>query len=307
MNVLLTGASSFTGAWFAQALAERGHRVIAVFRRQPDEYDGLRASRVALVRACSESVHGLSFGDDRFLDLLRSEKIDVLGHHAAEAAAYRDPDFDVVGALRANTFRLRAVLQELRRSQGRAAIVLTGTFFEHGEGVGEEPRRAFNAYGLSKGLTASVVDHYAGVEGFPYGKFVIPNPFGPLEEPRFPAYLVKSWKASETPVVATPAYVRDNIHVSILAGAYVRFVEEMGAGPPRGRMNPSGYVETQGAFAQRFADEMSGRLGLSCPLDFSDQADFPEPRVRLNTTPARLIVPDWDEKAAWDAIADFYR
>jgi hypothetical protein len=30
------------------------------------------------------------------------------------------------------------------------------------------------------------------------------------------------------------------------------------------RINPSGYVETQGAFARRLADEMRRRLGLKC-------------------------------------------
>jgi hypothetical protein len=46
---------------------------------------------------------------------------------------------------------------------------------------------------------------------------VIANPFGPLEEPRFCAYLVKTWAAGQVPEVRTPLYVRDNIHVSLLA------------------------------------------------------------------------------------------
>lgn len=305
MNVLLTGASSFTGCWFARALAGRGHRVLAVFRRQPDDYEGLRAQRVSLVRACTEPVDGVSFGEEGFLDVLRSERIDVLCHHAAEATGYRDPDFDVLGAAGANTHRIRAVLAELARTG--SALVLTGTFFEQDEGAGEEPRRAFNAYGLSKGLTAAMVEHYAAVADVPYGKFVIPNPFGPLEEPRFPAYLVDTWKSGGTPVVATPAYVRDNIHVSILAEAYARFVESMPGGPRTAKLSPSGYVETQGAFAERFAREVGRRLGLASPLELARQTDFPEPRVRLNTMPARVLVPEWDEADAWDAVADFYR
>ena len=45
--------------------------------------------------------------------------------------------------------------------------------------------RAFNAYGLSKGLTAAAAESYADRERFTFEKFVIPNPFGPYEEPRF--------------------------------------------------------------------------------------------------------------------------
>ena len=59
--------------------------------------------------------------------------------------------------------------------------------------------------------------------GIGLGKFVIPNPFGPYEEPRFTAYLIKNWLAGATPNCSSPAYVRDNIHVSLLAKVYARF------------------------------------------------------------------------------------
>jgi UDP-glucose 4-epimerase len=74
-------------------------------------------------------------------------------------------------------------------------------------------------YGLSKGLTAAAAASYADREGFTFEKFVIPNPLGPYEELRFTAYLMKTWLAGETARVQTPRYVRDNIHVSLLAKA----------------------------------------------------------------------------------------
>ena len=97
-------------------------------------------------------------------------------------------------------------------------------------GAGSKPLRAFNAYGLSKGLTAAAAESYADRERFTFEKFVIPNPFGPYEEPRFTSYLMKTWLAGETARVQTPRYVRDNIHVSLLAKAYAAFV---GANPSR--------------------------------------------------------------------------
>ena len=60
----------------------------------------------------------------------------------------------------------------------------------------------------------------------------------------------------------TPAYVRDNIHVDLLAGAYAAFAEAVAAGSGFSRANPSGYVEAQGAFAERFAREIGPRTGL---------------------------------------------
>ena len=62
----------------------------------------------------------------------------------------------------------------------------------------------------------------------PLGKFVIPNPLGPFEEPRFCAYLIRQWQAGEAAEVRTPAYVRDNIHVDLLAAAYAAFAKRRG-------------------------------------------------------------------------------
>jgi nucleoside-diphosphate-sugar epimerase len=70
--------------------------------------------------------------------------------------------------------------------------------FEANEGLGSAPLRAFSPYGLSKGLTAAAAAFYADREGFTFEKFVIPNPFGPYEEPRFTAYLMKTWLARQT-------------------------------------------------------------------------------------------------------------
>src|SRR6266542_4514975 len=95
------------------------------------------------------------------------------------------------------------------------------------------------------------------------GKFVIPNPFGPHEEPRFTSFLIKNWFAGATPAVSTPAYLSDNIHVSLLAKVYANFASNVPATGVK-KLNPSGYAETQGAFTERFAREMRRRLNLEC-------------------------------------------
>jgi len=184
--------------------------------------------------------------------------------------------------------------------------VLTGSVFEADEGAGSAPLRAFSPYGLSKTLTAAAAAFYADRESFTFEKFVIPNPFGPYEEPRFTAYLMKTWLAGETARVQTPRYVRDNIHVILLAKAYAGFV---GAAPPPGalrRLNPSGYPESQGAFAERVRREASARLGLPCALELGEQREFPEPPVRINTELLDAAALDWDESAAWDKFTEYY-
>jgi hypothetical protein len=154
--------------------------------------------------------------------------------------------------------------------------------------------------------TAAAAHFYADREGFTFEKFVIPNPFGPYEEPRFTAYLMKTWLAGETARVQTPRYVRDNIPVSLLAKAYAEFV---GAKPPPDtvrRLNPSGYPESQGAFAERVRREAAARLALPCRLELGTQTEFPEPSVRINTYLLDAAPLGWNEEQAWEELVAYY-
>lgn len=307
LKVLLTGGSSFTGYWFVRELAAAGHDVTAVFTRsQLDAYDDeLRRRRVSELNDLCRPEFGCQFGDERFLQLIESSKPDVLCHHAAWVTNYRSPEFDVARAVTNNTYQAREVIARLQ-SVGCQRLVISGTVFEGGEGAGSEGLPHFSPYGLSKALTAEMFRYYCRAEGMSLGKFVIPNPFGPYEEPRFTAYLVRCWKAGETPCVQTPAYVRDNLHVTLMAKHYARFVGKLPTSAGFMKTNPSGYVESQGAFAQRFARELESRLDMPCPVDLADQREFAEPRIRLNTELLDATALDWSETTAWDQIADYY-
>jgi nucleoside-diphosphate-sugar epimerase len=306
VRILFTGGSSFTGTWFIRALAAAGHEVTATFRQPAEAYpDEGRRRRVALATAACRPVHGVSFGDARFLALLRGEAWDLLAHHAAEVTNYRSPDFDALAAAAHNTRGLPAVLAALAGSGGHR-VLLTGSVFEEGEGAGSQGLPGFSPYGLSKALTARTFGYYCARAGLGLGKFVIPNPFGPLEEPRYTAYLMKTWLAGGTAGCQTPDYVRDNIHVSLLAKAYARFAQELPA-TGQARLNPSGYVESQGAFTLRVAEAMRPRLGLPCLVELKRQVDFPEPRIRINTDPPDAGALGFSESGAWDELAAYYR
>jgi UDP-glucose 4-epimerase len=306
MRILLTGASSFTGYWFVRELVAAGHHVVAAFRGDGN-YEGVRAERARRVRELCETRVGCAFGSDAFLELVRTAPggFDVLCHHGAEVGDYRSPDFDPYRAAALNLYRLPEVLRALKeRSCFR--LVLTGSVFEPDEGAGSEPLRAFSPYGLSKGLTATAAAFYAAREGFSFEKFVIPNPFGPYEEPRFTSYLMRTWLKGETARVQTPRYVRDNVPVSLLARAYAGFVAASPAPGSARRLNPSFYPESQGDFAERVRRETAARLGLPCALDLSEQTEFPEPPVRINTDLCDPAALGWDEATAWDEFVAYY-
>jgi hypothetical protein len=292
MRVLLTGASSFTGYWFARALHAAGHEVVAPLLRRRRDYDtGVRAHRVRLLEEEARIIEDCALGSDRFLDLVAQEDFAVLCHHAAQMDDRRAADVDLSGADAANTRRMPEVLARLSQ-RGLMGVVLTG--------VCSEPEEKIAA-------AAAAVACWCDAAGLSYGRFTLPHAFGPLEEARFCASLVARWKAGEIAEVRTPAYVRDNMHVDLLALSYVDFVAA--AAQRRGvvlHRNPSGYIESQGTFSARFAAAMRRRSGLACGIRITAQARFPEPMVRANMEPAAPLFPAWKEAAAWDRIAAFY-
>ena len=303
MRVLFTGASSFTGYWFVRELVAAGHEAVAACRGD-GRYEGLRAERVRLVRELCEVRYGCAFVNDDFLALTKTS-FDVLCHHGAQVGDYRSPDFDLYRAAAANLYRLPEVLRVLK-DRGCGRLVLTGSVFEANEGAGSAPLRAFSPYGLSKTLTAAAAAFYAERGGFTFEKFVIPNPFGPHEEPRFTAYLMKTWLAGETARVQTPRYIRDNIPVSLLAKAYAAFVGASLAPGAVRHLNPSGYPESQGTFAERVRREAAARLRLPCGLELGTQTEFPEPPVRINIDLLEADQLGWNEGQAWDELVADY-
>jgi len=307
MKILFTGGSSFTGMWFLRELAEAGHEVTATFLRDKGSYSGLRLRRIEKVLPKVEGRFSCAFGEENFLEAVASrEKWDLFCHHAAEVTDYKSADFDYAAALEKNTRNLDTVLEALLK-RGCRRLLLTGSVFEQREGRGSDSLRAVSPYGLSKGLTSDVFCYYAQIKKMRLGKFVIPNPFGPYEEPRFTAFLMREWFEGKTAKVSSPAYIRDNIHVSLLAKGYRRFAESLIDEAGFEKLNPSGYRGSQGEFTARFAEEMRPRLGLPCRFELMEQKEFPEPKERVNSDELNPKELQWNEKSAWDAIAEYYK
>jgi UDP-glucose 4-epimerase len=308
MKILFTGISSFTGYWFAKELINQGHAVFATLTK-PDlsSYEGIRKQRLERILPFVSPVWETRFGDESFQKLIAENNFDIFCHHAAEVTNYKSDTFNVPEALARNVNNISPVL-DLLKETGCNTILLTGSLFEGQSGMDDIPEIAFSPYGLSKQLTSDIFVYYCKRKSLQLGKFVIPNPFGPYEDPRFTDYLVKTWVRGEVPGIKTPMYVRDNIHVSLLSKAYSRFITELGTEKKAfSVLYPSGYTESMELFANRFAAEMEKRLPLRCSIEFQDQTDFSEPMKRVNSDPALSYVEGWNEQEAWDDLAAYYR
>ncbi len=306
MKILFTGASSFTGMWFVKELSAAGHAVTAPLLRPLEKYEGVRKNRLQQIAAHARLVSSCPFGSEPFLTLVKSARWDLFCHHAADVTDYKSPDFDYQKALANNTLHLPAVLDAFIQ-HGCDRVLLTGSVFEAGEGRGSDELRAVSAYGLSKGLTAEVFKFECAKRDLSLGKFVIPNPFGPYEEDRFTSFLARSWIERKVAPVMFPEYIRDNIHVTLLAKAYRHFAVALQPSQGFSKLNPSQYVEPLGDFAKRFSKELGTRLGISCAYKLHDHDTFIEPKVRINTDPLDATVLNWNEQNAWDELAAYYR
>jgi UDP-glucose 4-epimerase len=303
-TVLLTGASSFTGLWIAEALVKAGFEVIAPLLRPASDYDAERMERITRVQAICEVVFDCPFGSPALLDLIARRPIDALAHHAADVTGYRDPEFDAAAAFARNMDGGLAVFRALGGRGCRAALV-TGTVFEAGEGGAPDEPLAVTPYGLSKTLTNIAFQHYADWTGLQFGRLVVPSPYGPFEQRRFPWYLFRNWFAGEVPTVRTPLYLRDHIPGPLLGLAYadqLRALLDDPATPPVHR--PSGWIASQADFALKVAQEAATRLGRDCPVALAEQMEFAEPLRRVNSDPSPA--DRWDEPRFWDDYVGWY-
>lgn len=310
IRILFTGASSFTGFWFARTLAQSGHSVVCLFTQEgAAAYSGLRRRRVELLLATPgiTPIWGKRLSDPTLPDHFRDgSPWDVFCHHAAEVTDYKSPDFNPLAAAETAVAGLPAMLSEFRKAGGKA-LVFSGTYFESGQGTEGEAAPAFSPYAVSKTLSGELARFYAEQRGLGFTKFVMPNPFGPYEERGFTRYLAAEWLAGRTPAVKTPDYLRDNMPVPLMARDYVRAVQESAESPRYRSIRPSGYTGRQGDFALEFAARLSPHLG-DCPLKLETQKDFAEPCVRLNAPASHA--PEWSPLEAdifWTELADFYR
>lgn len=298
MRVLLTGASSLTGMWFAQALAKAGHEVVAV-ARGGTYADPLRQARMERVAAVAEIVPDAPFGSAAFIGLLKARSFDVLGLHGAEVGDYKSPTYDMEAAVAANTLNAEQVFA----SAPGARVIITGSIFEPGEGQGTEPLISFSPYGTAKARTGERLTRTAEAAGLSVGKFVIANPFGPWEERKFQRLVMTRWSKGEAVHIDQALYVRDNVPVDLMALAY----NAMAEGAYGAYCGPSGYAGSVGAFFERMAAEVRPRTGWDCPLTLAETQAFAEPMERVSLTELDRDALGWSEEAFWDAYADHYR
>lgn len=239
------------------------------------------------------------------MQVLETADLDLLCLHGSHIPDYKSQSFNIAESLHHNLNSISEVFTALAKRNVR--VVLTGTLFEPGEGCDGKPSPAGSPYGLAKGLVTQAFRYYSEKFNIPMMHFVIPNPFGPLEDRKFNYYLMDCWLKKKKAVVKTPDYVRDNIPVQLLAMSYekaCRDLKEQSA--PIAATRPSGYVGTQGKFTALMAGYARKYLDLPCEFDCPTQTDFSEPMDRHNDENAFALFPGFSADNFWSEYIRYY-
>ncbi|MCS6778803.1 MAG: NAD-dependent epimerase/dehydratase family protein [Geminicoccaceae bacterium] len=304
MRALFTGVSSFTGAWFARALAAAGFAVVGLHRRALDAYALPERRRLALVAGSTRLAHTPSLADPAVARRLAAERAQLLCLHGAEVGDHRAARFDVAGVLERTCAGLGELLDRFARSGGRAVLV-TGSIFEADEGRGSAPLRAFNRYGLAKTLIWQTIRFEVERRGLALGKFVIAHPVGPLDKPTgLVPDLLAAWRRGEPAFLRRPHLIRDFLPVDGLALAYAAAARRLLEEERPIHLVPSFWPERVADFARRLAAALAPRLGLACAILEADPPEpSEEPVARVGLHHLDFLAPAWDPERFWDGIA----
>lgn len=256
-KVLLTGATSFTGAYIAKDLVASGYNVYATLTKPVNAYqESLVKDRMSLASGV-EWLPESPVGSESLLETIKTIKPTVFINHGASISGYRNPDFDYLQSVSLATKGLEKLLGTLKDS-GCSKIIHSGSVFEPDEGhLGGE---AVSIYGVSKNLTWQVWRFFSQKISLPISKIVIPNPIGPFENlDRLGPLFVKKWKMGESPVLTTPALVRDHVPASWLSKVYLEEVGNKSLGvkirrPSAFKLSNLDFVSQFSAYCKKYLD-----------------------------------------------------
>lgn len=287
---VITGSTSFSGIWFTKTMLDQGWDCIAVTQNSKVLSPAVE-KRLRWIRKDYPT-----FDFVQLDDLQTYKSIDAVCLHGTATFDYRNPNFEIE----------KAVVQTIEVSEKvinffpNARFIHTGTFSEPNESFGDNNRNSFNPYSTSKQLIYE--KHREMVKSGQLLKYVMPNPFGPLENHKFTGYLIQEWADGKTPVVKTPNYVRDNVPIDLLAKHYVLTVSDFLESAETKTVWPSKYIESNLSFSKRYAREFQSRTGIHVEISAPQFHDYLEPRFRVNQDYCEDRVRNWNEDLSWEFI-----
>jgi len=218
-KILVTGGAGFIGSNVVDEYINKGHKVLII--------DDLSSGKKENINPKAK-FYKMDIRDNKVLDVLKKEKVDVINHHAAQISvpdSVKDPMFDA----RINILGTLNLLQSAVATRVKRFIFISsgGTVYGANAKLPADesmPITADNPYGISKVTGEHYVRFFANQYGLKYVILRYSNVYGPRQIPHGEAGVVsifinKILKNEQPVIFGGGKCIRDYIYVGDVARA----------------------------------------------------------------------------------------
>ena len=276
MHILFLGVSSFSGYHFIKKLSEnKKNKIICTLTKKLNSYKSIRYERIKLIKKIKniQIIEKIKFGDEKFINLLKKKKFNVIClHHALTKNYNSNTKFNLKKSLTENTKNINLVFSKIDK---KCKIVISNTIFQN---IPSKRYKAVNNYGISKSRSYEKIKLSCKKFNLKYKSIYITNPWGPLEEKKLNYYLITNWIQNKKTFVSHPNYIRDNIFIDKLTKYYYKIVN---SNSKKIEYFPSGYCSTNKIFIESFKNKFEKFFNKKLKLSMVENQNIISQYVEL--------------------------
>ena len=223
MNILVTGGAGFIGSHIVDSYIKNNHKVIVIDDMSRGRKDFINPKAI---------FHQVSISDPRLVEIIKSEKIEVINHHAAQISVsdsvknpVKDAESNIIGTLQLLQNAVECGVRRFIFASTGGAIYGEQDYFPARE---DHPKKPTSPYGLSKLSVEGYLRFYKEQYGFNSVIFRYGNVFGPRQDPNGEAGVVAIFYSrllkGQAPVINGDGeqtrdyiYVKDVVRANLLA------------------------------------------------------------------------------------------
>ncbi len=277
MHILFLGVSSFSGYHFIKKLSEnKKNKIICTLTKKLNSYKSIRYERIKLIKKIKniQIIEKIKFGDEKFINLLKKKKFNVIClHHALTKNYNSNTKFNLKKSLTENTKNINLVFSKIDK---KCKIVISNTIFQN---IPSKRYKAVNNYGISKSRSYEKIKLSCKKFNLKYKSIYITNPWGPLEEKKLNYYLITNWIQNKKTFVSHPNYIRDNIFIDKLTKYYYKIVN---SNSKKIEYFPSGYCSTNKIFIESFKNKFEKFFNKKVKIEYGRKPKYNQPICRIN-------------------------
>ena len=277
MHILFLGVSSFSGYHFIKKLSEnKKNKIICTLTKKLNSYKSIRYERIKLIKKIKniQIIEKIKFGDEKFINLLKKKKFNVIClHHALTKNYNSNTKFNLKKSLTENTKNINLDFSKIDK---KCKIVISNTIFQN---IPSKRYKAVNNYGISKSRSYEKIKLSCKKFNLKYKSIYITNPWGPLEEKKLNYYLITNWIQNKKTFVSHPNYIRDNIFIDKLTKYYYKIVN---SNSKKIEYFPSGYCSTNKIFIESFKNKFEKFFNKKVKIEYGRKPKYNQPICRIN-------------------------